>query len=62
MEFTPGPFYMRGWGAYVNWIMVIWTAFEVIILVFPTVKPITAINMNYAVRLRLRLSDALLTP
>lgn len=40
---------MRGWGAYVNWIMVIWTAFEVIILVFPTVKPITAINMNYAV-------------
>lgn len=42
---------MRGWGVYINWIMVIWTAFEVVILVFPTVMPITAANMNYAVRL-----------
>lgn len=48
VNFVPGPFYMRGWGLYVNIIMVLWTAFEVIILSFPTIQPLTALNMNYA--------------
>lgn len=48
VNFKPGPFYMRGWGKWVNLIMVVWTAFEVVILCFPSYKPITAQTFNYA--------------
>ncbi|KAK4685837.1 choline transport protein, partial [Tremellales sp. Uapishka_1] len=48
VNFTPGPFHMRGWGIYVNGIMVIWTLFEVTILSFPTYYPLTWDLFNYA--------------
>lgn len=48
VNFRPGPFYMRGWGKWVNLIMVIWTFFECIILCFPAYQPITAQTFNYA--------------
>ncbi|KAL7417927.1 APC amino acid permease [Mrakia frigida] len=47
--FVPGPFYMGetlGW--IVNIIMVLWTAFECIILSFPTYQPLDPNNMNYS--------------
>lgn len=48
VKFQPGPFYMGSWGLYINIIMVSWTVFECIILAFPTIQPITALNFNYA--------------
>ncbi|OCF31661.1 amino acid permease [Kwoniella heveanensis BCC8398] len=48
VHFTPGPFYMRKWGILVNWIMVIWTLFEVTILAFPETYPLTWNTFNYA--------------
>jgi len=48
--FKPGPFYLGngllGW--FTNLACIIWTAFICIIFCFPTVKPVTALNMNYA--------------
>ncbi|KAG9079625.1 hypothetical protein FS749_008357 [Ceratobasidium sp. UAMH 11750] len=50
VHFKPGPFYMGdgvlGWT--VNSICIIWTIFVAIILAFPTVRPVTKLNMNYA--------------
>lgn len=48
VNFKPGPFYMGKWGKAVNYIMLFWTLFEVVILSFPAYKPITAQTMNYA--------------
>ncbi|KAL7424711.1 polyamine transporter tpo5 [Cryptotrichosporon argae] len=48
VNFTPGPFYMRGWGKYVNAVMLFWTLFEVTILCFPETYPVTASTMNYS--------------
>lgn len=39
---------MRGWGKYVNLTMTVWTLFEVTILCFPAVYPITLQTFNYA--------------
>ncbi|KAJ7452146.1 APC amino acid permease [Mycena galericulata] len=48
--FKPGPFYMGsgllGWAANVTCIS--WTLFVCVIFSFPTLKPITPLNMNYA--------------
>jgi hypothetical protein len=49
VNFTPGPFYMRGWGVYVNGVMLLWTLFEVTILCFPETYPLTWDTFNYAV-------------
>ncbi|WVQ78870.1 hypothetical protein IAT38_000961 [Cryptococcus sp. DSM 104549] len=48
VKFTPGPFFMRGWGIYVNIIMTVWTLFEVTILCFPETYPLTWDTFNYA--------------
>lgn len=48
VNFEPGPFYMGKYGKVVNYIMLVWTAFEVVILSFPAYKPITAQTMNYS--------------
>ncbi|GFZ42510.1 hypothetical protein JCM24511_00226 [Saitozyma sp. JCM 24511] len=48
VNFTPGPFYMRGWGVYVNGVMLLWTLFEVTILCFPETYPLTWDTFNYA--------------
>ncbi|KAJ7160934.1 amino acid permease [Mycena filopes] len=48
--FKPGPFYMGsgllGWAA--NITCITWTLFVCVIFSFPTVRPITKLNMNYA--------------
>ncbi|KZS89352.1 APC amino acid permease [Sistotremastrum niveocremeum HHB9708] len=47
--FKPGPFYMPGllgWAA--NITCITWTCFVVVIFSIPTLKPVTAQNMNYA--------------
>ncbi|KAJ6463398.1 APC amino acid permease [Mycena sanguinolenta] len=48
--FKPGPFYMGpgllGWAA--NIACISWTCFVCVIFSFPTVKPVTALDMNYA--------------
>jgi len=48
--FKPGPFYMGsgvlGWAA--NICCISWTLFVCVIFSFPTLKPVTALNMNYA--------------
>ncbi|KAG9083193.1 hypothetical protein FRC06_004661 [Ceratobasidium sp. 370] len=50
VHFKPGPFYMGdgalGW--IVNSMCILWTIFVAIILAFPTVRPVTKLNMNYA--------------
>jgi len=50
VHFTPGPFYLGdgflGWAVNIN--CIIWVCFVAIILCFPTVRPVTKLNMNYA--------------
>ncbi|KAF9480263.1 APC amino acid permease [Pholiota conissans] len=48
--FKPGPFYMGdGWlGVVCNSICITWTLFICVIFSFPTIKPVTQQNMNYA--------------
>ena len=48
--FKPGPFYMGDGilGRFCNIMCIFWTLFVAVILSMPTVKPVTAQNMNYA--------------
>ncbi|KAF2876713.1 amino acid/polyamine transporter I [Massariosphaeria phaeospora] len=49
VKFHPGPYTMGRWSKPVNAIAVSWVIFISIVLFFPTVKPVTATNMNYAI-------------
>jgi hypothetical protein len=40
---------MGKWSVYVNIWAVTWTAFVSIIFLFPTIRPVTGNNMNYAI-------------
>ena len=48
--FKPGPFYMGdgvlGWAC--NCACIVWTLFVCVIFSLPTIRPVTAQNMNYA--------------
>ncbi|KAF9468265.1 APC amino acid permease [Collybia nuda] len=48
--FKPGPFYMGDGllGKFCNWLCIIWTLFICVIFSLPTIRPVTAQNMNYA--------------
>ena len=48
--FKPGPFYMGDGilGRFCNTMCICWTLFVTVIFSIPTVKPVTAQNMNYA--------------
>jgi len=50
VNFKPGPFYMGNGilGKAANWICISWTLFVCVIFSFPTVRPVTPENMNYA--------------
>ncbi|THV03453.1 APC amino acid permease [Dendrothele bispora CBS 962.96] len=50
VNFKPGPFYMGSGilGKAANWICISWTLFVCVIFSFPTVRPVTPDNMNYA--------------
>ncbi|KAI9661002.1 MAG: hypothetical protein M1821_009329 [Bathelium mastoideum] len=47
-RFKPGPFYLGKFGFFINLWAVLWTLFVSIIFILPTIRPVTAENMNYA--------------
>ncbi|KAL9096737.1 MAG: hypothetical protein Q9165_001225 [Trypethelium subeluteriae] len=47
-QFKPGPFYLGKASFFVNLWAVIWTLFVSVIFILPTIRPVTAENMNYA--------------
>ena len=42
-----GPFWMGTVGLLANWVLLIWTAFTLIMYSFPPAYPVNATNMNY---------------
>ncbi|RMZ75558.1 hypothetical protein DV737_g5239, partial [Chaetothyriales sp. CBS 132003] len=48
-KFEPGPWTMGPAGKFVNIWACTWTLFVTIIFILPTVRPVTALNMNYAI-------------
>lgn len=49
ITFVPGP-YVLGWMQKpLNYIAIIWVVFISVVLFFPTIRPVTSGNMNYAV-------------
>ncbi|KAI9745855.1 MAG: hypothetical protein M1818_000536 [Claussenomyces sp. TS43310] len=49
IEFRPGP-YVLGWMQKpLNAITIVWVSFISVVLLFPTARPVTALNFNYAV-------------
>lgn len=44
-----GPFTLGRYQKPINLVALVWTVFITVVLFFPTVNPVTAINMNYAV-------------
>ncbi|KAK5257309.1 polyamine transporter tpo5, partial [Exophiala xenobiotica] len=48
-KFKPGPWHMGKLSPYVNAWACIWTFFVTIIFLMPTIRPVTAENMNYAI-------------
>lgn len=49
IEFMPGPYQLGKWQKPVNIVTVTWVVLISVVLLFPTVRPVTALNMNYAV-------------
>ncbi|KAF2993128.1 hypothetical protein E8E13_000325 [Curvularia kusanoi] len=47
--FHAGPYSMGRWSKPVNAVAVTWVVFISVVLFFPTVNPVTATNMNYAI-------------
>jgi len=48
-KFQPGPWHMGRYSTYVNAWACLWTLFVSIIFILPTFRPVTALDMNYAV-------------
>ncbi|EPE34332.1 hypothetical protein GLAREA_10026 [Glarea lozoyensis ATCC 20868] len=49
IKFIPGPYQLGKWQKPINAITFTWVSFISVVLLFPTVRPVTAVNMNYAV-------------
>ncbi|KAI9850393.1 MAG: hypothetical protein M1838_005726 [Thelocarpon superellum] len=49
VEFRPGPYTIGRWGRTINVIAICWVTFISVVLFFPTIRPVTAANMNYAI-------------
>jgi amino acid transporter len=49
MPISKGPFSLGKFRKPINYIAICWTLFISVILLFPPVHPVTALNMNYAV-------------
>jgi len=47
-RFTPGPWHLGRFSFAVNTFAVLWNLFLCVIFVLPTIRPVTAENMNYA--------------
>jgi len=48
IQFIPGPYQLGMWQKPVNAVTCTWVFFISIVLLFPTIRPVTALNMNYA--------------
>jgi amino acid transporter len=48
IEFRPGPYQLGIWQKPLNAITCTWVFFISVVLLFPTIRPVTATNMNYA--------------
>jgi amino acid transporter len=49
IKFIPGPYQLGIWQRPINYVTFVWVSVISVVLLFPTVKPVTATNMNYAV-------------
>lgn len=49
VAFIPGPYTLGRWSRPVNFVAVTWSLFITVILFFPPVRPVTALNMDCAV-------------
>lgn len=49
MKFVDGPFTLGKWGRPINCIAIVWVTFISVVLFFPSIRPITPANMNYAI-------------
>ncbi|KAL7274935.1 polyamine transporter tpo5 [Rhizina undulata] len=49
VRFIEGPFTLGRWGRPLNWIAICWVTFISTVLFFPPTRPVTAVNMNYAI-------------
>lgn len=48
-KFEPGPWHLGKFSSAVNAWACLWTFFVTIIFILPTVRPVTALTMNYAI-------------
>ncbi|KAM3074045.1 polyamine transporter tpo5, variant 3 [Clarireedia jacksonii] len=48
IKFIPGPYTLGRWQMPLNTVACTWVFFISVVLMFPTVRPVTAANMNYA--------------
>ncbi|KAK5107681.1 hypothetical protein LTR62_000916 [Meristemomyces frigidus] len=49
VQFISGPFTLGKWSKPLNYLAIAWVLFISVVLFFPTAKPVTATNMNYAI-------------
>lgn len=49
MKFVPGPYALGKWRKPLNYVTITWVTFISVVLMFPTARPVTGENMNYAV-------------
>jgi hypothetical protein len=49
IKFIPVPYQLGIWQKPINAVTFIWVSFISVVLLFPTTRPVTSINMNYAV-------------
>jgi len=49
ITFRPGPYTLGRFQKPLNAITCTWVLFISVVLLFPTIRPVTAVNMNYAV-------------
>jgi amino acid transporter len=49
VPFIEGPYTLGKWGPTINGIAITWVLFISVVLFFPSIRPITAANFNYAI-------------
>ncbi|KUJ15784.1 amino acid permease 2 [Mollisia scopiformis] len=49
LDIRKGPFTLGKWSRWVNYVALAWVSYVTVVLLFPTSRPVIAVNMNYAV-------------
>ncbi|KAE8454010.1 hypothetical protein EG329_007786 [Mollisiaceae sp. DMI_Dod_QoI] len=49
LDIRKGPFTLGKWSKWVNYVALAWVSYITVVLLFPTTRPVTDVNMNYAV-------------